>query len=309
MKSNYVSLSGGLGNQLFQFAGALEISKGQKLTLLTKLGKPSSSGELQAELFAFHLPTHVHIDSSGNSSRLIKKVSDLVLQSSSSRKIYLKPIRRILIQVFSTAVFSLYFKELISVPILKGTGYSTVLKSKKSKLLIGFFHSYLYASPREIFTELQLRNPDPLITEHLKRAQEESPLILHLRLGDYKKELGFGIPSIDYYRKAINFHFENSSHSRIWVFTNEVSIAHKFLPEEFTHLYDFITEVAGSAAQTLEVMRFGTGYVIANSTYSWWGAYMSKNPAALVTYPEPWFVSADVPNALIPPSWIGINRG
>lgn len=308
MKTNYVSLSGGLGNQLFQFAGGLKMSKGKRLVLLTKLGKPSSSGELQAELFSYQLPANIEFDSRGKSNVFIKKVADLILRSSSSSKIHQKPVLKSLIQLSCGLIMSLYFRNPISTPIFGGTGFSRISEGRRSKLIIGFFHSYLYALPRESFINLSLREPDPRIAEYQRRSALDSPLVLHLRLGDYKRETKFGIPSVEYYRRSINFHLQTSHYKKIWVFTNEPAIAEEYLPDEFTHLYEYIPEIAESAAQTLEVMRLGHGFIIANSTYSWWGAYLSKHSKAVVTYPEPWFISAEVPSELIPPAWIGIDR-
>jgi hypothetical protein len=70
-----------------------------------------------------------------------------------------------------------------------------------------------------------------------------------------------------------------------------------------------IPEIDRSPAATLEVMRFGAGYVIANSSFSWWAAFLSKKPDVEVIAPQPWFQGMDEPRDLIPPNWQRIEAG
>jgi hypothetical protein len=50
-------------------------------------------------------------------------------------------------------------------------------------------------------------------------------------------------------------------------------------------------------------MRLGSGYVIANSSFSWWAARISKFEKNLVVAPKPWFVGIDEELSLIPSDW------
>jgi hypothetical protein len=54
-------------------------------------------------------------------------------------------------------------------------------------------------------------------------------------------------------------------------------------------------------------MRLGEGYVIANSTFSWWGAYLSRSSNPLIIAPRPWFSKVESPRDLIPDSWLTIE--
>ena len=56
-------------------------------------------------------------------------------------------------------------------------------------------------------------------------------------------------------------------------------------------------------------MRLGRGYVIANSTFSWWAAYLSLNPGVEVVVPSPWFMGMEDPGELIPPNWKQLDAG
>jgi hypothetical protein len=57
------------------------------------------------------------------------------------------------------------------------------------------------------------------------------------------------------------------------------------------------------AATTLQLMRFGYGYVLSNSTFGWWGAFLSENGGESVITPNPWFRYANDPDQIIPLKW------
>ena len=71
----------------------------------------------------------------------------------------------------------------------------------------------------------------------------------------------------------------------------------------------WIDSVDDSVVATLQAMRLGRGYVIANSTFSWWAAYLSLNPGVEVVAPSPWFMGMEDPKELIPPNWKKFDAG
>jgi hypothetical protein len=62
-----------------------------------------------------------------------------------------------------------------------------------------------------------------------------------------------------------------------------------------------------SPAQTLFLMSQANNFIISNSTYSWWAAFLSKDINAVVVSPNPWFAFIDSPVGLIPDRWIRLN--
>jgi hypothetical protein len=141
-------------------------------------------------------------------------------------------------------------------------------------------------------------------TELRDLANNEKPLVVHIRLGDYKSESEFGILDGDYYREAIYRVLKPDK--KIWVFTNEEELARRILPVEFSHMTRWITDVRLSSSETLELMRYGSGFVLGNSTFSWWAAYLNYSGSNLIVAPEPWFKSTDSPKHLIPEHWITV---
>jgi len=141
------------------------------------------------------------------------------------------------------------------------------------------------------------------LTEIRSLALIESPLVVHIRLGDYKNEDTFGILPRTYYETSISRMWESGEYQKIWVFSDEPELAKDFLSFMPAENLRWIEEIDDSASLTLEAMRNGRGYVIGNSTYSWWGAFLSYTPNAKVIAPRPWFRKIPSPQDLIPPHW------
>ena len=125
-----------------------------------------------------------------------------------------------------------------------------------------------------------------------------------MRLGDYKNKAEFGIPSLKYYRNAIDFISTLIDISSIWVFSDEPDLAKQKLTPVIPNVHTrWIGNIDDSAAATLDLMRNGVGYVIANSSFSWWAAFLSHNKNAPVVAPVPWFNRNNEPKNLYPAHW------
>lgn len=138
-------------------------------------------------------------------------------------------------------------------------------------------------------------------------AESIAPVIIHIRRGDYKAETTFGLPGEKYYRSAIDLINLNHSHHPIWVFSDDVNEAREVLSWLPSERVKYISDVDEQSAASLMAMRLGCAYIIANSTFSWWGAFLSEARNPLVIAPEPWFSGQKEPTLLIPKDWIRIQ--
>jgi hypothetical protein len=134
-------------------------------------------------------------------------------------------------------------------------------------------------------------------------AQVEKPILVHVRLGDYVSIDTFGIPSESYYEGALTYILKNSNLDKIWLFSNEPEKAIDLLPEWAQAKIRIIPDSSLTPAETLELMRHCHAFVIANSTFSWWGAYLSYNRDSLKAGPTPWFKGEPSPKDIIPETW------
>jgi glycosyltransferase involved in cell wall biosynthesis len=304
-----VPLTGGLGNQLFQLSAAMALAKGSRVGLDSTIGAPRLNSRGQPEIASFKLPENIHLMTNANRSNLVKKSSGYLLRIGVSPKkferlaIYAAPVT-----LMWNILIALSFKSLISATAGKGVGKFELKSRPFNQLIYGYFQSYVW--PETSLKELQEIEPlhySPELQNYRELAENEVPLIVHIRLGDYKLENTFGIPGKRYYSEAISEQWESGKYKKIWVFSDEPDAAFEYIPQEYQSKMRWIPEVDDSASQTLQVMRFGKGFVIGNSTFSWWGAFLAYNSNAVVIAPRPWFKSGDSPKALIPPGWKQID--
>lgn len=123
----------------------------------------------------------------------------------------------------------------------------------------------------------------------------ESSVSIHVRRGDYVNNLAafetHGVCSVSYYRNAISLIRKKIVKPHFFVFTNDPLWVNKELEDIFADVE--VTFVEGnSQEEDLWLMSQAKHHIIANSSFSWWGAWLAKHDAQIVISPEPWY---DIP--------------
>jgi hypothetical protein len=306
-KRVFVSLAGGLGNQLFQLASGIANSN-DRIELVSYLGDPRLSKSGNPDLFSYDLPSCVSIAKKKKVDFFSNKLARLLLRLSS--KMIMKDsdtfLKKCTILV-ATLMLSFKIGSRIAIKVSNGLGFSELVIPPRDTLLVGYFQSYRWASETQVLItlkKLKLVIESPEVGRYMNFADREKPLAVHVRLGDYKNEPTIGILSKGYYEKAIKNILSEGQFGAIWLFSDELELAKEIITNCSALPVRMIPTVNESAAATLEVMRFCKGYVIANSTFSWWGAFLSHTPNAPVIAPKPWFNGMNDPRDLIPPHWM-----
>jgi hypothetical protein len=151
--------------------------------------------------------------------------------------------------------------------------------------------------------ELKLKYYSEEVKTYIDLAKIEEPLIVHVRLGDYLKEDSFGIPSLAYYSLGISTLMESFNFRKIWLFSDDPKLAIDRIPIKYREQVRLIEPTHFTPSETLELMRFGKGYLLANSSFSWWGAFLSRTKNCPVIAPRKWFKLGPQPDQIVPPSW------
>lgn len=298
-------LTGGLGNQLFQYSAAATRGK-QVIEINTTLGRPRSFNGNAPDIFSFTLPFETTVSKTVvRTPFLVSKATGYALRSGVAPR-YVEKIPAVskLIE-FAVSIILFAATTRIYRPIRgKGVGYSVLKKSILSEYLIGYFQSYKY--PQSVYPNLMKMEPKengPELESLKNISKLEKPLVVHFRLGDYLQEKDFGIPGSKYYSYAISKLWNSGRYGSIWVFSDDINGAKGSFPKAYLEHVRWIGEVDSSPVATLQAMRLGSGYVIANSSFSWWGAFLSFEKDSEVIAPEPWFRGMESPKDLYPPRW------
>lgn len=124
-----------------------------------------------------------------------------------------------------------------------------------------------------------------------KMANENS-VAIHLRKGkDYLQSdlLGKGLCGIDYYNSAIQYIKEHISNPIFYVFTDNPDwVKDNLTSLDFT-LVDWNSTSGNKSFRDMQLMTCCKHNIIANSTYSWWGAWLNSNPSKIVIGPKTFF--------------------
>lgn len=301
LKRVTIQLTGGLGNQLFQLAIGLFLADSKPLRLEQDLGQPRRNKNGKPDLFSFELPSQIELEPARFPSQFVSKVLNYTLRRSAQQKARGSNMLRL----FASLLLIFYRHSFVRLIGVRGLGYYEIKKTGRSPYLLGYFQSYKWVADPQVLTKMRsIRVIDcDEISNFRKLAVQELPLVVHVRLGDYLDHPQFGIPNKNYYENSIFQLWNTGKFKKIWLFSNDESKAINYVPLHLREFTRVVPEVQNSAASTLEVMRMGFGYVIGNSTYSWWGAMLSNNLNPEVIAPTPWFAEMDEPIDLIPTDW------
>lgn len=313
MGTNRVVLMGGLGNQLFQysFAKRLSVETGTNVILDSNFLAIRRDDKSRTDLEKFDLDDQVCIGSSQSYPELLRRLMGLSLRKHLEQSNKINRFICGLLRFFLNLWLSAIYKSPTRLVICDDNGFVPVKYFFRNSLYLGYFQSYKYGDAPSTSQEynLKMTNADSKnLKSFVELAQLENPLLVHIRLTDYRNEPNFGIPSVEYYNNSILFHFSQHQYGRIWLFSDEPEDAIQYIPHQFRSLVRNVSATISDSVETFEVMRLAKGYVIANSSYSWWAARATHSADSIVTYPDPWFERMPTPTALCPPNWHPLAR-
>ena len=284
-------LTGGIGNQLFQYSAAkyFEIKKGVKVVFINQVNNDFKNinynpiNKLFKEIqFKENIFSKSHITIF--LWKIDRKLSNNISIYSKIRKIY------------SPKEIGFLQPE---------PDFTNVIKIR------GYFQSYKYAegSRVQIIRALNQLPISPWTFNKMSEALNVKPISMHIRRGDYIQQSSrYGLLDESYYLRALSKLTKNSKEREIWIFSDDLDNA---LVEKISNIYKtvFINKPEGvSDLEVLLVMSKCSSHVIANSTFSWWAAYLSESSNNVVA-PKPWTISGLNPNELLPPNWITVDSG
>lgn len=149
------------------------------------------------------------------------------------------------------------------------------------------------------------KKPNQQNEKMLKKIKTTNSIFLHVRRGDYVKLQHYhGLCDIDYYKKAIEFIASKVSNPHFFLFSDDIPWVEENLKIDFP--YTIIDYNQGSDSPwDMWLMKNCYHNIIANSSFSWWGAWLNENPDKIVIAPQVWMANGRKTD-IIPINWVRI---
>jgi len=205
-----------------------------------------------------------------------------------------------------------------------------ILKNNENVLLSGYFQSYKYfeENKEKIFKIINLEKKREEVLKKYDISEKicKHSISIHFRLGDYiHLQHVHPILSLEYYEKSLKYIINKISNNseifeectpNVLVFCekedkptveNTIQIL-KNKCQEYNIEFIFVSDEIEDWEQLL-LMSCCTHNIIANSTFSWWGAYMNTNTKKIVCYPQKWFNLQKLQNSIMdlcPKEWVSV---
>lgn len=289
-----VNLKGGLGNQMFQYAAGLALAEKHHVDLkldfafleTSKVSADFTKRKFELEIFDVNFKmasddeTHAFL---GNQYKLSYRIV---------RKFFPALIRK-----------KIYRYDLLNFdPAFAQLGNNVYLD--------GYFQSlhYFLEAATTIQSHFRFKNPPEGKNKILAREISScNSVSIHVRRGDYLNEINravFGnICTLDYYSKAIAAIQKEISDPHFYIFSDDVSWVKENLKIDSPVTFvDF--NKGENSFEDMRLMSLCRHNIIANSSFSWWAAWLNENPSKKVFAPSKWINDPGcVVEDVIPKTW------
>ena len=288
MSRIYYQIQGGLGNQLFIIAFAIS----QALR---------------------HPEKKIYLDPC---KYFLKKIhegyllKDLISQCSSQLP---NPVDH---SLFSTVIFSFLNKiSLLNQNYIfhhedEPYVFQNIAIKSENTFLFGYWQSYKYFFENSNYIK-------KIILDFIKTHQSSDKMgiaqnknlypqvAIHVRRGDYVKLKSYGLLSKDYYQKAIKYFQKELPNAQFLVFSDQPN---NIKNENLFECPVIYIQPQNSSINELYLMSQCDHFITANSSFSWWGAYLGENTSKIILTPKKWFKDRESRRDFIPPDWILIDN-
>jgi len=276
-----IKIKGGLGNQLFQYAAGRAVALHQNVSL--KLDTT------MFESYKFH--NGYRLDQYAIQAEIATK--NEIVNLKGGNNVLFSALRKV---GFVTRKH--YFKEKLS------SRFDASVFKNKSIYLDGYWQNELYFSN---IRELLLRELSPISSmndlgsAYLERIKKTNSVSLHVRRGDYLNLKNIGVLDVDYYNQAVAYIRKNVEKPTFYIFSDDLDWCKKSLGFLDNCIYVDRTE---TEIDDLKLMSCCQHNIIANSSFSWWGAWLNKNPKKTVIAPKSWLLNDPDSSNVILSDWV-----
>jgi hypothetical protein len=149
----------------------------------------------------------------------------------------------------------------------------------------------------------------------LNKIKSTNSVSIHVRRGDFIKSTNnfnfHGVCSLQYYQNAITTILGKQKDVEFFVFSDEPEWVEKHLLGKVNKITLVTNNIGNDSWKDMYLMKECKHNIIANSSFSWWGAWLNSNPDKLVIAPKRWFATTDPfwdYKDIVPSSWLKLNN-
>ena len=288
----YSYLQGGLGNQMFQYAIARALSEHYQSTFLLDRSwfnapqTETTPRPYQLEFLRIQALAQSKVDFPRKPNRLMRVLQKLL------------PFGPIVYYQKNAFEFDAGLLN------LSGLG-------QRNLFLFGYWQAFPYIESIRLILQQEFKTKQP-ISDHyqsyLESIRASESVMLHIRRGDYVNSPSaakfHGALDLNYYQQAIEELLLNKPNAHFFIFSDDLPWAKEALPKDLQITFVENGLQADAAAQELQLMYACKHHIIANSSLSWWGAWLKEDCGGFVFTPNRWISdnSLDLSN-LLPAHW------
>lgn len=204
----------------------------------------------------------------------------------------------------------IFFSPLILVDAERGYKKSYIADFYSTKLFVGYFQTPRYFSEyREILLkDFILKSAlSGFYKHHLEQIKATNSVSLHVRRGDYllaQNSKIHGVLTLEYYQKAVDLISAKSDSLTFYIFSDDIDWCKAHLSINAPTVF-IDAQKESSDVGDLILMSNCKHNIMANSSFSWWGAWLNQNSNKIVVAPENWFADKArlVEWEIYPPEW------
>lgn len=258
-------ITGGLGNQLFQYAVGRAVAMHHQVPLKLDI--------TAYETYKLH--NGYRLDQFNIEADIASR--DEIVRLNGANNLFCRVLRKAGLVKNKT-----YYTE------KQRTIYDPAVFAESSRYLEGYWQNEQYFFQIRKVLLKELSSKAPLSTQaqtYMSRIQNTNAVSIHVRRGDYLNHPEIGVLDLDYYKKAVEYIKSNVESPEFFVFSNDLD----WCKQNFGFIDKPIyIENTQSEIDDLVLMSQCQHNIVANSSFSWWSGWLNQSPNKVVVAPKKW---------------------
>lgn len=271
---NVIKLTGGLGNQLFQYAFGQHLARKEQCEVFYDISsfnnQPDFLDKRKFELSCIDLKIPIINDTNFNNFQALSRNKKIV--SSLKHLIYGSKCDFLRIPEYLTPISNFLPHYM------------------HNKYYSGYWQTYKYLQSADMHTEqgfnLKKEYESQLLNTHYKKEINSSNSIsLQVRRGDYLN-VGNVICDLDYYKKSVRYFANKISNPVYFVFSDDIAWCRRELDLDAQLI--FLEPNLQLPFEDMKLMSLCKHHIIVNSSYGWWGGMLNYKNRKIIVSPKRW---------------------